>query len=363
LGWTAQLSRWMLKHRIAAFRLSETHLASFVRFRRRVAPTFSRGSMDSVVKTLVEIGAIKLPKSLPITPPTQVDLALELFETYLRQERALKNPRQYTDVVRRFLVHRFGSRKPRPDAITADELTQFVLLDSRRYSTGTTKITVTALRSYFRFLHISGLIQRDLTGALPAIAGWRMSGIPKGIEPDSLMRLLQAPDLRTRSGRRDFAILLLLARLGIRRNEVASLELDDIDWERGELRIRGKGEKHERLPLPKDVGVALAAHLKKGVGPKNSRSVFLGMRPPFSPLTSAGIGHVVINAARVAGLPPVAAHQLRHTVATQILRRGGSLDEIAQVLRHTSHDTTAIYAKVDLSALRAVTQPWPGSTS
>jgi len=318
--------------------------------------------MESVVRSLVEFGAIKQPKPLPKTPPHQVDRALESFEIYLREERALKVPSQYTSVVRRFLIHRFGEKKPRPEAITPGDLTSFVLLESRRYSKGATKLTVTALRSYFRFLHVSGGIQRDLTGAIPAIAGWRLSGIPKGVEPEQVLRLLQSPNRRTRSGRRDYAILILLSRLGLRRNEVASLELDDIDWGQGELLIRGKGRKYERLPLPKDVGTALAAHLRSSVGLKHegSRSVFLSVKTPFHSLRSAGIGQVVIKAALQAGLPPLGAHRLRHTLATQTLRNGGSLDEIAQVLRHSSHDTTAIYAKVDLTALRAVTRAWPG---
>ncbi|MEI8341952.1 MAG: tyrosine-type recombinase/integrase, partial [Verrucomicrobiota bacterium] len=340
-------------------------LASFVRMRRRAVPTFSRGWMTSVVKILVELGAIKAFKPLPKTPPTQVERTLELFGAHLQNERALKSSLgTYMRIVSRFLVYRFGSQKPRPEAISADDLTKFVLRDSRRYSIGTTKLTVTALRCYVRYLHVSGVIQRDLTGAIPAIAGWRLTGIPKGIEPQELSRLLQSPNRQTRGGRSDYAILLLLSRLGLRRNEVASLALEDINWERGELLIRGKGEKQERLPLPKDVGTALAAHLKKGVRRnQHSRAVFFSGRMPFSPLSSESIGLVVTKAAVRAGLPHVGAHRLRHTLATQTLRQGGSLDEIAQVLRHSSHDTTAIYAKVDLTALIAVTQIWPGGVS
>jgi site-specific recombinase XerD len=321
--------------------------------------------MTGVVNILVELGAIRAFKPFPKTPPTQIERTLELFDAHLRNERALASgPDRYLKVVSRFLVYRFGCQEPRPEAITADDLTQFVLRDSRRYSIGTTKITVTALRCYVRFLHVSGVIQRDLTGAIPAIAGWRLTGIPKGIEPQELSRILQSPNRRTRCGRRDYAILLLLARLGLRRNEIALLALEDIDWERGELLIRGKGEKQERLPLPKDVGAALAAHLKRGVRRnQHSRAVFLSKRMPFAPLSPMGIGRVVSKAALGAGLSPLGAHRLRHTLATQTLRRGGSLDEIAHVLRHSSHDTTAIYAKVDLTALAAVTQVWPGGTS
>ena len=366
LGWTAQLSRWMLRCRITADLLTEARLADFVRSRRRVAPRFSRGSLESVMQSLIELGALKQPKPLLKKPPSPVDQVLESFEVYLRQERGLKRgATRYMDIVRRFLLHRFGSKKPRPQMCTAEDLTNFVLLESRRYSTGSTKYSVTALRSYFRFLHVSGVIDRDFAGALPAIAGWRLTGLPKGIEPRELFRLLQSPDRRTLCGRRDYAILLLLSRLGLRRNEVASLELEDIDWKQGELLIHGKGEKHERLPLPQDVGKALALYLKRGASrdQHSRRGVFLRTRTPFAPLGSAGISQVVIKAALGAGLPPLGSHRLRHTLATQMLRQGGSLDEIAQVLRHASHDTTAIYAKVDLTALRTVAQVWPGSAS
>jgi integrase/recombinase XerD len=361
LGWTAQLSRWMLKSRVSTKNLSEERLAKFVRSRRRVDPNFSRGSIGSIIQCLVELGAISQPKSFPKVPPNQIDQVLKKFEKYLREERILKNgPSPYMKVIKRFLLHRFGTQKPRIKAITANDLTQFVLSESRRYSTMSAKNSVSALRSYFNFLYTSRSIPEDLSGAIPAIAGWRMKGIPKGIAPQELSRLLHTPNRRTHSGRRDFAILILLARLGLRRKEVASIELSDIDWKKGEIKIRGKGEKTERLPLPPDIGEALAAHLKKRPQRHlNSRFIFLSFRTPFSPLKPSAITTVVSQTAIKAGLPPMGAHCLRHTLATETLRQGGSLDEIAQVLRHSSHDTTAIYAKVDLLALNTVTQAWP----
>lgn len=359
LGWTAQFSRWMFRYKISTRTLSETQLAKFVHLRRRVAPNFSRGSLESIIQCLVELGAISQPKSLPRAAPDQIDQVLKEFEKYLREERAIKSGPQYLTVIRRFLVHRFGSQKPRIKAIIAKDLTKFVLLESRRYNKSA-KYSVTALRSYFKFLYISGAIQQDLSGAIPAIAGWRQQGIPKGITSQELSRLLQTPNRRTCLGRRDFAILLLLARLGLRRKEVTSIELDDIDWKKGEIKIRGKGEKHEKLPLPTDIGEALAAHLKKrSQRHSDSRSVFFSLRIPFAPLQPSAITAVVSQTAKKAGLSPMGAHCLRHTLATETLRQGGSLDEIAQVLRHSSHDTTAIYAKVDLLALNAVIQAWP----
>ena len=361
LGWTAQLSRWMFEYKISAKSLSEVKLAKFVRLRCRAAPKFSRGSMESIIQCLVELSAISQPRPLPKAPLDQIDQVLKKFEKYLREERALMNgPSPYMKVIKRFLLQLFGRQKPRIKAITAKDLTQFVLSESHRYSTMTVKHSVTALRSYFKFSYISGAIQQDLSGAIPAVAGWRLQGVPKGIKSQELSRLLRTPNRRTRSGERDLAILLLLARLGLRRKEVASIELDDIDWEKGEIKIRGKGEKHEKLPLPSDIGEALAAYLKKrSQRYSDSRSVFLGLRAPFRPLGPCAITGIVCRTAIKAGLSPIGAHCLRHTLATETLRQGGSLDEIAQVLRHSSHDTTAIYAKVDLMALRAVTQAWP----
>ena len=366
LGWLAQLNHWLFVRRISTHGLSEVHLAKFIRFRRQIAPTFSRGSLECVVDVLVKLGALKPPVPFAKAPPSRIERTLKAFKVYLIQERSLSDSavNQYMTIIKRFLVHRFGTQIPRLKKIVADDLTKFVLRDSRHYSIGTTKMTVSGLRCYFRFLHVSGVIQQDLTGAIPAIAGWRLQGIPNGIEPKQLSRLLRAPNRRTRPGRRDYAILLLLARLGLRKNEVASLKLEDIDWERGEILIRGKGEKYERLPLPHDVGVALSVHLRRAIRRNpHSRAIFLGVKTPFLPLRPGGISAVVAKAATTAGLPRMGAHRLRHTLAIQNLRCGGCLDEIAQVLRHSSHDTTAIYAKVELTALRAVAHVWPGRLS
>lgn len=364
LLWTAQLSRWMLSRGIKAHSLSEAHLQAFVRTRRRANPRFSRGWLCSVVAALVELKAIRQPKPLPKAPPSLVEREVESYAVYLQEERALQSAHlNYLSTTKSFLTYRFGTQVPQPQIIKADDLTSFVIHTSRRYSVGTTKLVVSALRSYVRFLHISGVLNQDLSGAIPAIAGWRLSGLPKCIEAQELSRLLQAPNRRTRVGRRDYAILILLARLGLRKKEVTSLKLDDIDWQRGELHIHGKGNKQERLPLPEDVGSALATHLKNGGSRKSTRALFLSTKPPFCPLVPSAISHIVSKAAIQAGLPSVGAHQLRHTLATQMLRQGGSLDEVAQILRHSSHDTTAIYAKVDLTALRTVIQTWPGSMS
>jgi site-specific recombinase XerD len=196
------------------------------------------------------------------------------------------------------------------------------------------------------------------------VAGWRLSDLPKGLEQAQLRRLLGSCDRRTPTGRRDYAILLLLARLGLRAGEVARLSLDDIDWRRGEITVLGKANRAERLPLPADVGAAIAAYLRHGrPGTAVGRSAFVRVRAPHRVLTTGGVTMVVCDAARRAGLGRMYAHRLRHTAATAMLRAGSPLAEVGQVLRHRSALTTAIYAKVDRDALVVLARPWPVGNS
>jgi site-specific recombinase XerD len=192
------------------------------------------------------------------------------------------------------------------------------------------------------------------------VAGWRLSGLPKGLEAGQVCRLLAAPDRRTATGRRDYAVLLLLARLGLRAGEVAHLGLDDIDWRRGELTILGKGNRGERLPLPPDVGAAIASYLRHGrPGSAEGRSVFVRVHAPHRALSGGGVTMIVFDVAQRAGLGKIHAHRLRHTAATAMLRAGSPLAEVGQVLRHRSPVSTAIYAKVDRDALAVLARPWP----
>jgi len=210
-----------------------------------------------------------------------------------------------------------------------------------------------------RFLHVAGWTPTGLAQAVPSVAGWRLSSLPRVLEPDQVARLLSTCDRSTPLGRRDFAILTLLARLGLRAGEVARLSLDDIAWRAGELTIRGKGSTIERLPLPHDVGGALASYLRNGRPTSRSREVFLSARAPVRALSSQAVTAVVRYACDRAGVERVGAHRLRHTVASELLRAGAPLAQIAPILRHASVSTTAIYAKVDREALRALARPWP----
>lgn len=207
-----------------------------------------------------------------------------------------------------------------------------------------------------------GEIGSDLAGAVPTVAAWRLSTVPKGIERGQVKRLLRSCDRRTAMGRRDYAVLLLLARLGLRAGEVAALTLDDIDWKAGEIIVRGKGPRLDRLPLPADVGEAVVAYLHQRPHCA-TRRVFVTVRAPIRELADhRSVGCIVERGLTRAGLDPPrkGAHVLRHALASDMLRRGASLPEIGELLRHRRLDTTAIYAKVDLEALRALSRPWPG---
>jgi site-specific recombinase XerD len=295
-----------------------------------------------------------------------VDNLLVGFAEYLRVERGLAD---VTIERRVFLARRIlsawehGGPADLRD-LTAGDVTAFVL-DSSRTSNGCVSGVVTALRSLLRYLHLAGVIDRPLAAAVPAMASWKLAGLPKALPVCQVTALLASCDRDSVVGRRDVAIVTILARLGLRAGEVASLRLDDIDWRSGEIMVHGKGNRSERLPLPFDVGDVLVAYLTgghPGAAAAGDR-VFARVRAPHGRLTRGAVTQVVARAAQRAGFEPFYAHRLRHTAATEMLRGGGSLDEIGQVLRHHHRSTTAIYAKVDIEALRTVARPWPGTTS
>jgi integrase/recombinase XerD len=236
-----------------------------------------------------------------------------------------------------------------------------VVTNCPRLSHGTAKLTVTALRSLLGFLHVDGVIGRSLISAVPSVSGRRLVGLPQGLDPDHVRRLLASYDTATSCGCRDFAVLTILVRLGLRASEVAKLQLGDIDWRAGEIVVRGKNNCTDRLPLPTDVGEAVAAYLRQGrPATAHGRTVFVRRQAPHHALTSGAMTHIVARTARRCGLGRIHAHRMRHTAATLMLRAGASLREIGQLLRHRRAITTAIYAKVDREALRSIARPWPG---
>jgi len=310
-----------------------------------------------------------LPRSGGVAERPGVDLVvfdpvIDRYVAYLRVERGLTagTVRLYSRVASGCLDEwaRLGVGL---DALDAADVIGFVVSESKRSSIAVMKNVVTGLRSLLRFMFAKALIGRPLADAVPSVAGWQMSSLPRVLEPGQVRALMSSCDRETVVGRRDYAILLSLWRLGLRAGEVAGLGLDDVDWRHGELVVRGKSRREERLPLPVDVGEALVASLRDRRSATAYVELFGRVRGPVGPLSSAGIRWVVYSACDRAGVVRVGPHVLRHTTATELLRSGSSLPEVAQVLRHRSVDTTAIYAKVDRTALMAVAQPWPGATS
>ena len=238
-----------------------------------------------------------------------------------------------------------------------------MLRESQRLSVSSTQAAALALRSVLRFLQLEGLIDRDLAVAVPTVAKWRLASLVKALDLSFVARLLGGCDRGTPIGRRDFAIVMLLSRLGLRIGEVAGLRLEDLDWRAGELVISGKGSRQERLPLPVDVGEAVVEWLVDGRPDCDSRLVFTRARAPHVGLHPSSLNGVVTRACLPAGLAEVGPHRLRHTVATEMLRAGSSLREVGQVLRHRGSEVTSIYAKVDRLALAVMVQPWPGAAA
>jgi len=247
--------------------------------------------------------------------------------------------------------------------LCASDVTEFIAHEARSRS-GHMQVIVPAMRLFLRWLYQRGETRTDLAGCVPAVANWSLATIPKALPSNETARLLRSCNRATATGRRDYSLLLLLARLGLRAGEVVALQLDDLDWERGEIVVRGKGKRQDRLPLPRDVGAALAAYLRYGRPSCPTRRVFVRARAPYQPFSSSvAICNVVERGFKRAGLEPSrkGAHALRHGLACMMLRHGASLPEIGQILRHRNLDTTAIYAKVDLRALRGLAPAWPAS--
>jgi integrase/recombinase XerD len=259
----------------------------------------------------------------------------------------------------------FLARLPEPveaslARLDAGQVTAVMLDYCRGRNTWSAKAMVTAVRALLRFLHVAGWVPVSLAGAVPSVAGWRLASLPRGLAAGQVELLLDSCDRGRIVGRRDYAILALLARLGLRSAEVAAVEMADIDWRGGEVTIRGKGNRVERLPLPVDVGEALADYVTAGRSRCASSALFLTVRAPYHRLSVAGVRGVVGYSCRRAGLPRIGAHRLRHTLATDMLRAGARLAEVGQVLRHRSHLSTSVYAKVDEHALRVLAREWPG---
>ena len=308
---------------------------------------------------LREIGVTPAP--LPALPQCWLDEVFERYRPYLAFERGLapETVELYTRAARLFLSEHAGRGLTE---LGVADVSRFMTRQCRLLSPKSAERLATGLRSFLGFALLEGWIVAPLAGAVPSAARWRRAALPRGLTPEQVAALLDSCDRRRSTGRRDYAILRLLTRLGLRAVEVAALRLDDINWRAGTIVVRGKGRTEEALPLPSDVGAAITAYLRRGRPRRPEREVFLRAIAPLRGLSCDGVSEVVRAASERAGLGSFGSHRLRHTAGTEMLRAGASLPEVAQVLRHRSIDTTAIYAKVDYIALRGLAMPWPGAT-
>lgn len=283
------------------------------------------------------------------------------FRAWLIRERGLsaETVRCYGNQVKAFLAAAGGPQAL--GGLDAGQVTAFMVDHSQDRNSWSAKAMVTSLRAFLRFAHATGRTLVPLAGAVPAVASWRLAPLPQGLPPAEIERLLAGCDRQTPVGLRDYAVLSLLARLGLRGAEAAGLQLEDIEWRAGEITVTGKGSRTERLPLPAAAGEAVAGWLTQGRPQCGSRAVFVTVRRPYRQLTAAAIRQVMGRACGHAGLERRGAHQLRHSLATEMLRAGASLPEIGQVLRHRSQLSTSVYAKIDQDALRPLARPWPGA--
>ena len=355
----AHLGRWLEATELAVHDLTEERAAAFVRHRARLGYKALRSAraLQPILSFLRTNGVVPEARRLD---ETAVERFVAEYAAYLARDRGLAQTTIHIYVVH---VRRFvQEERPRLDwcQLAGAAVTQFVLRSSHRKGRPTCRHIASALRSLLRYLQGRGLVPAHLVASVPAVASWRLASVPKALDESQISSLLASFD-DSPVGLRNTAIVLLLLRLGLRAGEVAALDLDDISWRTGELAVRGKGGRESHLPLPRDVGQAVAAYLRHGRPPTSTRGLFLRSRPPFTRLPMAGISHFLQRHLRQLGVTSGGAHVLRHTVATQLLRRGSSLSEIAHVLRHRHIDTTAIYAKVDLAGLAELARPWPGS--
>jgi integrase/recombinase XerD len=360
----ADLGQWLARKGLQLEQLGEREVDAFLeaRWKRRRRRSGDSSTVTLLLEHLRQAGAIPAPRPPPVR--SSLDRIVGNYEQFLRHERCLGagSIGTYLPVVRRFLHHRFAGDRVQLRRLRASDAADFILRTSTSYGRRYLQSATSTLRSFFNFLLQRGHISTPLAKAVPTVAARRLAELPKFLEAAQVEKLLKSCDRRRRVGRRDRAMLLLLARLGLRGGEVAQLHLEDIDWQAGEVRVRGKGPRSDRLPLPQDVGQAIVDYLQKGRPRCPSRHVFIRCLPPYQALSRVAASNVVRAALRRADLHPhhQGAHLLRHSLATRMLRRGASLTQIGQVLRHQLAQTTEIYAKVDLNALRRLARPWPG---
>lgn len=357
--------RWVDVKHLRVENLTEADVLAFLERRPGAVDSKERATLRNFLAHLRARG-VCIPAPASLVTPTEE--ATQRYVAFLRRDRGLADNSiaVYAPCARDFFAYRVAQAgRLALEALDADTVRAFLLERIANRSTESSRLVSVALRSVLRFLFLRGETPRDLSPAVPMVRTYRHSTVPAILTPEEVERVLATADAWTARGRRDATILLLLARLGLRASEIVFLELDDIRWRAGEIVLRGKGPQRDHLPLLDDVGHALTRYLQHGRGPSRSRRVFLRLIPPrigfAHPCTIDHIVRLAFSRAGVRPRPGRVAHLFRHTLATRMIRRGASMPEIAEVLRHRSQTTTTIYAKVSLEALRSVARPWPGS--
>jgi integrase/recombinase XerD len=366
IGLATCFSRWLKEQEVALHSITADHPLRYLRYRARQGRR--DGGNAAALRHLLAFlrGEGLIPAEKVAAPPrTPTERWTQAFEHYLGEARGLARATidNYIPFVRSFLQDRFGEGSVTLSQLCARDVVGFVQRQAPRWQPKSAKLLTTALRCFLQYVRYRGKTKLDLAAAVPVVANWSMSSIPRAIGARQVRQLLANIDRRTAMGRRDYAIVLLLARLGLRAGEVVSLELEDMDWNAGQLSVRGKSGPRGHLPLLAEVGKAIAAYLRRGRPPSTSRRVFLRARAPRVGFRDAtAIDSIVRHRLQRAGLkaPTCGAHQFRYGLATELLRQGASLAEIGEVLGHHSAETTKKYAQVDLPALRTLALPWPG---
>ncbi|MCY4590858.1 MAG: site-specific integrase [Alphaproteobacteria bacterium] len=362
----AGFSRWLGQEGIDLSCISSDHPAQYLRYRtHRVRLHHGDAAALRHLVDFLRLETVIPAETLPLGPETEAERCVLAYEQYLSEARGLAPTTilNYTLFARAFVQYRFGTGQVTISCLRAGDVVGFVQHEAPRMNNKRAKLMTTALRSFLHYVRYRDEGMPDLAAAVPVVANWSMDSVPRAISADRVHRLLTSIDRTTAMGRRDYAILLLFARLGLRLSEVAFLELDDVDWRTATLQVRAKGGIRNDFPLSHEIGEAIADYLRHGRPCSDSRRVFLRVRAPICGFRGpSGVGSVIRHTLERAGIdaPTRGAHQFRHGLSTEMMRQGASLGEIGDVLGHRHPDTTRIYAKVNLEALRPLALPWPG---
>jgi site-specific recombinase XerD len=365
LNLVGDLLSWIASGRLKLADLDERMVERYLRHRaenQSIQPG-DRAALKRLLSVMRD-GDMIAPAGLP--PITPLDQIFEEFSGYLRRERGLtpKSIVSHLPVISRFLREVCPAGVGDLARISQEDVIRYIERHAQDRSAGSGKAMCWSLRAFLRYLYHRGLNPLALAGCVPSIRQWKLASLPTYLSAAQVQKVLDGCDRTTALGRRDYAILMMLAKLGMRADEVASLTLDDIDWRSSEMLIRAKGRQRARMPIPPDVGAAVVTYLRKGRPTSSCRRLFLRSLAPHVGFASGSaitmIAKTALERAGIRGYAHQGAHIFRHSLATELLRSGATLSEIGQLLRHESHDTTRIYAKVDIDALRTLSLPWPG---